>query len=317
MNSRILNFIKIYGVYITFIILLLFNLIFTKNFLEPSTIWNLVIYSMPIIFVALGMNFVISMGNIDISIGSTVALGGMIFSICLINFGMMMAFIISIVSCIIVGSLIGYGISKYNIQPIIMTLAGMFFIRGLAQLVVRNKVISLPQTWFTEFLYMRIFDKIPIQLFFIIFAVSIFYIIANRTILGRYITALGDNKNTAVICGVNIILVTIIVHALVATMAGIVGIFEVVRLGGGVPGNIGLLLEFKAIASVAIGGSAYEGGKPRIIGTTFGALMMTLITQTIVMNNVHFAYSLVLETSIILLAIAVQKISPQVGIKYA
>lgn len=296
-----------YGVYIALFIIVIFNMFYTKNFLSINTFWNLIIYSTTIIFVAMGMNLVISTGGIDISVGSTMALAGTTLALFMGKIGLIPAFILAIFISFIPGFIIGTIIEKFNIQPIITTLAMMIAIRGFAQIISKGAIITFNQPILENIAYYRISGTIPIQAIYIVIVVGFFYIFVNKTIWGRYIEALGDNKEASIIMGVNVKRIIKFVYIIMSFIAGMAGILEAARLSSANPNSLGQLMELDAIAAVAIGGTMMSGGKPKIINTVIGVFIMQLITMTINMNNIQYSYSLIFKAIIIVLAVYIQR----------
>lgn len=311
-SDNILNIIKklkfsSYGVYIALFVIVIFNMFYTKNFLSINTFWNLIVYSTTIIFVAMGMNLVISTGGIDISVGSTMALAGTTLALFIGKIGLIPAFILAIFISFIPGFIIGTIIEKFNIQPIITTLAMMIAVRGFAQIISKGAIITFNQPILENIAYYRIGGTIPIQAIYIFIVVGFFYIFVNKTIWGRYIEALGDNKEASIIMGVNVKRIIKFVYIIMSFIAGMAGILEASRLSSANPNSLGQLMELDAIAAVAIGGTMMSGGKPKIINTVIGVFIMQLITMTINMNNIQYSYSLIFKAIIIILAVYIQR----------
>lgn len=311
-SNSILNTIKELkfsscGVYVALFIIVIFNMFYTKNFVSINTFWNLIIYSTTIIFVAMGMNLVISTGGIDISVGSTMALSGITLAIFIEKIGLIPALILAILISFIPGLIIGTIIEKFNIQPIITTLAMMIAVRGFAQIMSKGAIITFNQPILENIAYHRINGIIPIQAIYILIVSGIFYIFVNKTIWGRYIEALGDNKEASIIMGINVKKIIRFVYVIVSFIAGLAGILEAARLSSANPNSLGQLTELDAIAAVAIGGTMMSGGKPKIINTIIGVFIMQLITMTINMNNIQYSYSLIFKAIIVILAVYIKR----------
>jgi ribose transport system permease protein len=155
------------------------------------------------------------------------------------------------------------------------------------------------------------FNTIPVQLFYVLFFVLIYFFIAKKTTFARYVEALGDNYTASYLSGVQTAFILTIVYALSGLMSSFAGIMTVARSGAADPDSIGRSLEMTAIAAVAIGDTKMTGGKAKIIGTLLGACIMQLITTTINMNNIPYEWSLVISTVIILLAVFLQNIKEE------
>ncbi len=301
------KFILNNGALIFFFLMLILNSIFTPNFLNINTFWNLIIQSSTVILVAMGMTFVISSGGIDISVGTIMAIAGMITARLLPDFGAVPALLVSMFVGIIIGLFSGSIISIFNIQPIIVTLGVMISGRGIAKIIGDGNILPIRDSNFSNIAMAR-FAGIPVQLFYVIVICAVFLFIAKKTVFARYIEAMGDNFNASVLAGVKVKKMIICIYMLSGFMAAIAGLLTIARAGASDPDTVGLSAELNAIAAVAIGDTPMSGGKARIIGTLVGALIMQLITITFNMNDIPYDWSLVTKTVIIILAVYIQNI---------
>jgi ribose transport system permease protein len=130
--------------------------------------------------------------------------------------------------------------------------------------------------------------------------------ILKRTTFGCYIQAAGDNIQASYLAGINTVGVLISVYVISALLAGLAASFETMRMLSADPNNIGKAIELDCIAAVAVGGASMSGGKARIIGTITGTLIMQLITTMVNMNNVPYAFSLIIKSAIIIFALYLQ-----------
>jgi ribose transport system permease protein len=289
------------------VLLLVFNGIRTPNFLTINTFWNLIVHAAPVILVSMAMTFVISSGGINISVGSVMAISGMLLVRTLPNFGLGLSLFLSILAGITVGTLTGILITKFNIQPIIVTLGIMIAGRGAAQMIGNGYILRFDSNALMSLALLRI-KTIPVQLFYVMAVAAIFLFIAKKSTFARYVEALGDNYKASFLSGVNVAVILTLVYTISGLMSALSGILTVARAGAADPDTIGRSLEMTAIAAVAIGDTKMSGGKARIIGTLLGAFIMQLITTTINMNNIPYEWSLVVSTLVILLAVFLQNI---------
>ena len=136
---------------------------------------------------------------------------------------------------------------------------------------------------------------------------SIFAFLLKKTTFGYYIQAIGENEKAATLSGIQTKSVLVAVYAISGFMAGCAGLMTLACARCADPNSLGALAEMDAIAAVAIGGTSMNGGKARIMGTVFGALIIQLITMTINMNNIHYAYARILKGLIIVIAVYLQR----------
>lgn len=300
-------FLKKYGTILAFAILIIFNMLATPNFNGINTVWNIIIQVFPIMMTSLAMTLVISSGGIDISVGSTMAIAAVV-GVKLLPMGMLPAILIALFVAIVIGMFNGVIITYFKIQPIIVTL--IFFIsgRGIAQLLNNGYTLTFYNNSFSKIGVYRIGGIIPIQLVMIIVAVGIVFIVVKRASFGYYVQAVGENFKAARFSGINTILIIVSVYAISAFAAGIGGLMEASRACSADPNAIGKLNELDAIAAVVVGGTSMNGGKARVLGTVFGALIIQLITVSVNMNNIPFAFSQVFKAVVIIMAVYLQKV---------
>lgn len=298
-----------YGALIVLVFMILINAAITPNFLHINTIWNILLQAFSVIVISMGMTFVIATGGIDISVGSTMALASIIFAKLLIEYQMNFAvslFAALFASCIF-GAFNGILVGVFDFQPIVASLILMISGRGIAQQVNDGVVISFYGNRFSDIGTYRIGGIVPIQAVFITLAVLIAAFIVKKTNFGLYVQAIGDNKTASKLMGLRTTYVLIGTYVLCAFLAGFAASLETLRMCSADPNNIGLNVELDCIAAVAIGGTSMSGGRAVVWGTLVGALVMQLITTMVNMNNIFYAYALVIKSAIIIVALYLQK----------
>ncbi len=302
-----------FGAVYAFVILVVVDSLLNKNFLALNTLWNLSIQVLPILLTALGMLLVISTSGIDISTGSLMAVAGVLCAkfitgqIALGNGSIPLAMIMGLLAATLLGAVNGALIAQFKIQPIIVTLVLYIAGRGIAQLMSDGSTLVFYNTPFNDLGVMRLGDQVPLQLLLEIAFVLIFAFLLKKTTFGYYIQAIGENEKAATLSGIRTKSVLVAVYAISGFMAGCAGLMTSARACCADPNSLGALAEMDAIAAVAIGGTSMNGGKARIMGTVFGALIIQLITMTINMNNIHYAYARILKGLIIVIAVYLQR----------
>lgn len=303
------DIVRKYGALIVLIGLVIINGIVTPNFLHLNTIWNILIQAFSVIIISLGMTLVIATGGIDISVGSTMALSSIIFAKLLVtyemNFGI--SLLAALAAACIFGLFNGVLVGVFDFQPIVATLILMISGRGIAQQFNNGVVISFYGNKFSEIGIYRIGGVVPIQVLLALLAVLLISFVTKRTTFGMYVQAIGDNKTASCLVGLKTSLVLISTYVLCAFLAGCAASFETLRLCSADPNNIGNGIELDCVAAVAIGGTSMSGGRAVIWGTVVGALVMQLITTMMNMNNIFYAYGLVIKSVIIIVALYLQK----------
>ena len=298
-----------YGAVIALAVLIVFNGIVTKNFLSLNTLWLVIKQSTPILFMTVGMTFVISSGGLDISTGSMMAFCGIIVSLGITNGGNFWVWcLIGLAACAAIGVFNGFLISSVGVQPVILTLVMQIVMRGVTVLMAKSSVFVLGG--YPEIKTLGIYrfpGRVPIQIVFFIFIVIVSVFVLRKTLLGKYVEAVGSNPKAARLTGVRTVAVIITVYVISAVLAGSCGILEMCRNAALDPNELGKLYELDAIAGVAVGGTSMKGGKANIVGSIAGCLIMVLIGTTVNMNGIPFATSNIIKAAIIIFALAIQR----------
>ena len=291
---------------------IVFNSIFTQNFFAVGTINNIITQICPTILCGMGMTLVISTGGIDISVGSVMALAGVTIAQYMPKMGLIPALILACVVSVIVGCINGFCVGKLKLQAMVITLGMQLGIRGVAQVLCDGRDIYFNKLGVVgEQLALwgsyKIAGFIPVQILPIVLSVVFVWILAEKTVLGRQIQAVGDSIKSSSLAGINAAKTLMIVYGLSSIFAAFAGVFQAARVTVAAGSSLGQLAELDAIAAVVIGGTPMSGGKAHVFGTVVGALIMQMITLTCVMNNIPDEYAQVLKALIIVFAVFIQR----------
>ncbi len=294
-----------YGVVVVLAIIILANVLLTPHF---ATLRNVELTFIQVVFVVLvgtGMTLVIATGGIDLSVGAVMGLVSVI-AYWLLDQGLIVMLPACLLVGLAIGALNGALIAAFNVQPILITLGSLIWVRGLAQFISggRKEYFDDPAM---SYLGTGRVAGIPVQVLVTLVIVGAGAFLVARTVLGRRLVAIGGNRSAARLAGVPIARTIVLAYAICGTLAALAGVFVTARVGSSDPTNFGLLIELDAIAAVVVGGSALSGGRARVIGTLVGALVLQLVTAAMIMNNVNFQYSLLVKAVIILAAVYLQR----------
>jgi len=256
------------------------------GFFSLQVILNLFIDNAFLLVTAVGMTFVILSGGIDLSVGSVIALTTMISASLVEHAGWPPLIVIPLV--LIVGCLFGFAmgcmIHFFNIQPFIVTLAGMFLARGLCYVISIN-TIAINNSFYTNAAQTKItfpgnyFISISVVVALVVLAIA--YLVLHKSKFGRNIYALGGGEQSSILMGLPVARTKIAVYTVsgfCSALAGVVFTFYMLS-GYGLHANG---LELDTIAAVVIGGTLLTGGYGYVIGTLFGVLIQGMI-QTLIM----------------------------------
>jgi len=295
------------------IILLLFFSIFAPNFAQWSNMVNIMQATAVNGVLGVAVSFVIISGGIDLAVGTMMTLTAVMAGITLTNWGLPLPFGIlgAVLTGAVMGSLSGAAVAKMKIPPFIATLGMMQITRGLALVVSGAKPIYFNSTPGYKYISAEssITSVIPgLEIpngVLVMFAVAIVAsIVLNRTLLGRYIFALGSNEEAARLSGMNVDFWKIVTYALSGCIAGVAGLLISSRLNSAQPA-LGLGYELDAIAAVVIGGTSLSGGRGTILGTIIGAFIMSVLTNGLRIMGVQEEWKIVVTGIIIIVAVYV------------
>lgn len=282
---------------VVFVVMYVCAIIFEgKGFTKPQTFFNILNANAALIILSCGMSLVMITGSIDISVGGITALvsmccavyldykGGDVFTSLLIALGIGLAF----------GLFQGFLIAYLDIQPFIVTLAGMFFARGMTTIVHTNP-FNVENEAFVALKETRIivpgmgsYNKlgnyvdayIEIGVVVALLTVAIMFVVLRWTKLGRNFYAVGGNRQSALMLGINVKRTRFIAHVICGLLAGIGGYVYFLHVGSGAASHASGA-EMNAIASSIIGGTMLTGGVGNIIGTLFGVLSLSTIQNIV------------------------------------
>ena len=292
--------------------LLLFNSIFTPNFFRLGTLQNSITQLCPTILCGMGMTLVISTGGIDISVGSLMALSGVVMAKCMERIGIFPGILLGIGFAVLIGMFTGIMVGKLKLQAMVITLGLMLGVRGAAQVLCDGRDIYFNTLGergelLSDFGTLKFFKFIPVQLFPIFISVLFIWILIKKTTLGVQIQAVGDSIKSSNLVGIHTNRVFVFVYGLSGFFAAIAGIMQASKVSVAAGSSLGQLAELDAIAAVVIGGTPMSGGRARVLGTVLGAMIMQCITLTCVMNNIPDQYAQVVKAMIIVFAVYIQR----------
>ncbi len=290
-----------WGIWLFFGLLLGVTAWFTPGFFSLGTLDNILVQAFAVMLVALGMTMVMSSGGIDISVGAVMAIAGAVAARLYIAEAPLVA---AIAGGMLAGGLCGLFngalISKFKIQPIIVTLVVMIAGRGLAQTILGKPSLAFSfQSSMNALGQYRIFG-LPIQIAIMALAVAAMLFLVKKTVFAKRVEAIGDNATAARLVGINILRTTVFVYVLCSLFCALAGIMKVARTGGVNAAGLGQLIELDAIAAVAIGGTSFSGGRARILGTVIGAIIIPLVTVIANMNDMQNHHAMIFKAVIVI-----------------
>lgn len=298
-----------YGTFAILILLvILFGVLSPKYFFTAQNLTQVLLQSSITILAACGEFFAILIAGIDLSVGSIIALTGMVTAKLLV--GGMPVILSILIGGILVGAILGAIngslINATGLHPFIITLGTMSIFRGLVLIISdARSVFGLPKA-FTKSVSGWVFKVIPIPVIIALIVAGILTFVTKYLKVGRNIYAMGGNKEAAWVTGINVKLHTLIVFIISGICCGIAGVVTTGRLGAAEP-LAGNGFEVYAIAATIIGGTSFFGGKGRIPGVIIGGIIIGVINNGLNILNVSTYYQQIVMGGLIIGAVFLDK----------
>ena len=293
-------------VYLCFAIVLIFFAltIGDKGFLTVANLFNITRTSSMITIMAVAMTFIISAGELDLSVGSIAALAALAAGLAIeAGYGLAGGVVAALASGLIVGALNGFFVTVVNIPSFLVTLGMMQFVRGVAMRVTYTKPVPIANPTFNAIFGAGSIGPFPSLFIWSILVVALGHVVLRYTPFGRTVLASGGNRLAARYSGINTARVKVIcflITAVAASLAGLLysGMMQTARY------SFGTGAELAAIAAVILGGTSLFGGKGTIIGTFVGALLIATINNGLIILGLDVSEQNMVAGAIIILAVA-------------
>ncbi|MGA5449150.1 ABC transporter permease [Streptomyces umbrinus] len=299
-RDRLLRLLQEYGVYAGVAALLVFNFAFTDHFVSAENFRTQAVQVAPVLIVALGMALAIGTEGVDLSVGSVMALSTSLLSLYL-GYGVWAAVLVAVAGGILIGLANGTLVAHLGVQPIVATLALMVAARGLA-LVLLPQLKDVRDPGMTA---LGSGDVLGVP-YLVLIAVGLALLVAfvvRRTTFGRQLLAIGDSRPAARLAGLPVRRVLIVVYACSGALAAVAGVLATARLTASDPTSLGTLMELSAITAVVVGGTPLSGGRVRIGGTVAGAVLIQLLTTTLVKHDLPPSWTQMAQAVVIVGAV--------------
>lgn len=324
MNKRLRQALGLFGpfmgllfVYVLFLIIApdsfrtLYN---TKTFLTQAVIYGIG---------ALGMTAIIISGNIDLSVGSLIALGTVITGLVLRTWGgdapgvglPLLAALAAIGVCALCGLASGSLISGLRIVSFIVTLGMMQIARGVAKGLADQTTVNAPATWLNGLMVVEpelgARHSIAPGVWIMLALLIVMYVTLRHTVFGRRVFAIGANETAARLCGINVALTRIWVFGLGGALTGVASVMQFSNLTLGDP-TAAVGMELDIIAAVVIGGGSLSGGEGSVVGSVVGALIMAILRNGCNLVGVPNYVQNIVIGSIIIAAVGVDQLKRRI-----
>lgn len=303
--------IQEYGIFLAFLLLAVILSLSNPYFLTPGNASNVLLQTSINGVLAIGMTFVILTRGIDLSVGSVVALAGMVSAsfattsatagIAGAPYPFYLALAVGILVGIACGTVVGIIVSRFSVPAFVATLGMLSAARGMTLIYGGGKPVPAltPEfRWIGTGSVLGI--PMPVILLAIVFLAS--WWVLTRTRFGRYIYAVGGNPHAAKTSGINVTRIRFLVYVISGALSGLAGMMLSARTGSALP-QAGIAYELDAIAAVVIGGTSLSGGVGRVTGTLIGSLIIGVMNNGLDLMGIQSYYQQVLKGALIVGAV--------------
>lgn len=277
-----------------------------KGFLDTNNLLNIIRQTAMIAIMAVAMTYVLSAGEIDLSVGAVAGLASVAAAMGMDYGGMFFGIFCGLATGLLVGMFNGLLTTKIGIPSFLTTLAMMGIAKGMAMWVSGTKAVPILSDTYAFLFGGGSIGPIPLTLFWMLAVAFAGHIVLRKSTFGRWVLATGGSETAARYSGIKtstIKLRVLIISSMAAALAGMLyaGRFQTGRF------QLGEGDELSVIAAAVLGGTSLFGGKGTVIGSIMGALMIGLINNGLILAGLEFSQQLIARGAIIILAVAISQ----------
>jgi ribose transport system permease protein len=311
--ANAVDVLKRYGIYAVLLVLVIFFSITSENFFQSSNLLNVARQVSMLGIASVGFAFVLLLGGIDLSIGSVVTLVNIVTAWLMVTATMnpILASILALIMSAAIGFANGWIIANIRMPPLIVTLAMMIIIEGLAYLICQGlPIYGFPKSY--TLIGQGYIGPIPIPVIIMAVIMGIGSFILNKTYFGRYFYAVGGNEQAANLSGIKVKHVKYLVYTLSGFFAGIAGIVILSRTNSAQVLS-GKGLEFDVLTACVLGGVSVTGGFGKISNVVAGVLILGVLSNGLVLLDVSQFVQMVIKGTVLMLAVAFDCLQRRTG----
>ena len=302
------------GIFVLLIVLCIIVSVINPNFLLTINLQNLARQIGAFGIFSIGLGLVIMTGGIELSVGSLMALLGVLLSMMLTEWGFGVAVAVLLCLGIAMVLTLGHGllITRLNMQPFIVTLCGLLFYRGVARFITRDETKGFGTVAGLDFLRFlangNLFGMIPMPFVLLIIISAITWVVLHRSVYARYLFATGRNPEAARYAGIdtkNIITLTYMISGILTAISGIIFAFYTNSVS---PANHGNAYELYGIAAAVLGGCSLRGGEGSVIGILIGTALLQVLRNLVNLLGIPSSLDFAVMGAVILLGVMADQI---------
>lgn len=298
---KVRGWLSNYAIFVALALECLVLAVATDTFLTTNNFSNVVRQNAFPAIIAAGMTFVILTGGIDLSVGSVVALSGVLCADAIVHgWGIPAGIGLGVVAGVLVGVINGTVVTVVGVPPFIVTLATMLIVRGAAFKYTDARTIAgMPQGF-------AALSTVTVMAMAMLVVYGMAWLLLMRMPFGRHVYATGGNREAAWLSGVRVLRVLTTVYVISGFAAGMAGVLVASRLSAGYP-RAGELYELDAIAAVVVGGTSLYGGRGGIWGTLAGAFFIGILNNGLNLYNVSAYDQMIVKGAVFLAAASLDR----------
>lgn len=297
-------------VYIVFVLVfILFSVVLRDKGFLGSNLLNILRQTAMVGVMSVAGTFVIACGQIDLTVGSVAAMSAMISALILQSTGnVVLAVFVSVLFGAFVGLINGLLVTGLGLPSFLATLGMMSVVRGLAMKVTNTAAVPITNKTFNQIFGTGYIGSISVLIFWMLFFFVVGFFLFHKTPFGRHTLAVGGNETAASYSGINAKRVKLTVFIMSGAFAAFAGVMYAGRMQSGrytfADGD-----EMSVIAAVVLGGASMSGGSGSMVGTLFGALLMGMINNALVLAGLSSAEQTIISGAIIIVSVALSNIA--------
>ena len=301
------------GIFVLLIVLCVIVSIINPNFLLAINLQNLARQIGAFGIFSIGLGLVIITGGIELSVGSMMALLGVLLSMMLTEwgFGIVAAVMASLAIAMGLTLIHGLLITRLNIQPFIVTLCGLLFYRGLARFITKDETKgfgTFAGLDFLRFLANGNLFGIPMPFVLLLLISAITYIVLHRSVYGRYLFATGRNAEAARYAGINTNLVITLAYVIAGALTAVSGIIIAFYTNSVSPANHGNAYELYGIAAAVLGGCSLRGGEGSVVGILIGTALLQVLRNLVNLLGIPSSLDFAVMGAVILIGVIADQV---------
>jgi len=302
--AKTVDFAKRNGIYVVLLVLVGFFSFASENFLVSHNLMNVARQVSMLGIASVGFAFVLLLGGIDLSVGSNITLVNVVCGWMMVTMGVdpVLAVTLTVAIATLIGFINGWIIANIDMPPLIVTLAMMIIIEGVAFLISKGlPIYGFPASF--AYIGQGYIGPIPVPVVIMIVVMAVGAFILNKTYFGRYFYAVGGNEEAAKLSGIKVKNVKYLVYSLSGFFAGVAGIVILSRTNSATV-TAGKMQELEILTACVLGGVSVTGGVGRISNVVAGVLILGVLSNGMVLMNISEFTQMVIKGSVLLIAVA-------------